>query len=203
MSDTYPIRLFGDKALRRRAMPVTRFDEALRAFIDTLGRSMLASDGAGLAAPQVGVPLRIFTLAGSYAGVLDPNEEHDPATELAAVRAFINPELLEVSGEKMDVEGCLSIPGIYADVPRAARVRLRYLDPYGDVHEVDAEGLMAKAIQHEFDHLEGILFLDRLAAEVRQELLDAHRSDLAQMQRDSRAYLKELQQAKLPQQPWP
>lgn len=203
MNETFPIRLFGDPVLRRRAAPVARFDEELRRFVGALGRSMLASDGAGLAAPQVGVPLRIFTLAGSYAGVLDPSEEHDAATELAAVRAFINPIVLEADGAKVDVEGCLSIPGLYAEVPRAARLRLSFQDAQGEAHEVEAEGLMAKAIQHELDHLEGILFLDRLPAAVRQQLLEEHRGELAQMQRDARAHLKELQRAKRPQQPWP
>lgn len=200
---TFPIRLYGDAVLRRRSLPVTQFDAEFRRLGAVLADTMLAAEGAGLAAPQVGVPLRVFALAGTYAGVLDPAEEHDAETERAAVRIVVNPQLVERAGTRVDVEGCLSIPGVYADVERAAALTLRYQDLDGAWHETPADGLHAKAVQHEIDHLDGILFLDRLAAEVRAEVMEAHRADLAQMQRDARAHLKELRAAGLPPQPWP
>jgi len=200
---TYPIRLYGDAVLRRRALPVTRFDGELRRFADALVDTMLTAEGAGLAAPQVGVPLRLFVLAGTYAGVLDPEEEHDAETERAAVRVLVNPQLVARDGSRVDVEGCLSIPGVYADVERAAAVTLRYQDLDGRWHETVAEGLKSKAVQHETDHLDGVLFLDRLDPEVRRALMEEHRAELAQMQRDARAHLKELRRAGLPPQPWP
>ena len=200
---TFPIRLYGDAVLRRRAQPVTRFDAEFRRLGDALAETMLAAEGAGLAAPQVGVPLRVFALAGTYAGVLDPAEEHDPATERAAVRLVVNPQVVAHADARVDVEGCLSIPGIYADVERAASLTLRYQDLDGAWHETPAEGLHAKAVQHEIDHLDGVLFLDRLAPDVRAALMEEHRAELAQMQRDARAHLKELRAAGLPPQPWP
>lgn len=200
---TYPIRLFGDTVLRRRAAPVTTFDARLRRFVTALGETMLVADGAGIAAPQVGVALRIFTLAGNYAGVLDPEEEHDEASQRNAVRAFINPQVVALNGRKLDMEGCLSIPGVYAEVERATHITLAYQDVFGVHHQRVAEGLMAKAVQHEIDHLEGVLFLDRLTRDVRQALIDEHRSDLSQMQRDARAHLKALRAAGEPLQPWP
>jgi len=200
---TYPIRLYGDAILRQRARPVTRFDAELRRLADALVDTMLTAEGAGLAAPQVGVPLRLFALAGTYAGVLDPEEEHDAETERAAARVLVNPELVLREGSRVDVEGCLSIPGVYTDVERAAGVTLRYQDLDGTWHETVADGLRAKAVQHETDHLDGVLFLDRLDPEVRRALMDEHRAELAQMQRDARAHLKELRRAGLPPQPWP
>jgi peptide deformylase len=200
---TFPIRLYGDAVLRRRAQPVTRFDAEFRRLGDALAETMLAAEGAGLAAPQVGVPLRVFALAGTYAGVLDPAEEHDPAAERAAVRLVVNPQVVAHADGRVDVEGCLSIPGIYADVERAASLTLRYQDLAGVWHETLAEGLHAKAVQHEIDHLDGVLFLDRLAPDVRAALMEEHRAELAQMQRDARAHLKELRAAGLPPQPWP
>jgi peptide deformylase len=200
---SYPIRLYGDAVLRRRAAPVVAFDAQLRNFVAALSETMLLADGAGLAAPQVGVPLRIFTLAGTYAGVLDPDAEHDEATQRAAVRTFINPRIVAQEGIKVDVEGCLSIPGVYADVERAARLTLEYQDLSGATARVVAEGLMSKAVQHEIDHLEGVLFLDRLPAASRRAVMEEHRNDLAQMQRDARAHLKALSGNGAKLQPWP
>lgn len=199
---TFPIRLYGDAVLRRRAAPVTRFDASLRGFTAALADTMIAAQGAGLAAPQVGVPLRIFVLAGAYAGVLDPEQEHDTATERAAVEVVINPIVLERHGATTDLEGCLSIPGIYAQVERARSLRLRYQDASGAWHERDATGLHAKAVQHELDHLEGVLFLDRLPEALRSEVMEEHRAELAAMQREARAHLKELRAQGLAAAPW-
>jgi peptide deformylase len=200
---TYPIRLFGDAVLRRPARPVERFDDELRSFGADLVETMLAAEGAGLAAPQVGVPLRLFAIAGTYVGVLDPDEEHDREAERAAARVIVNPRVVAREGRRVDVEGCLSIPGVYADVERDAAIAVRYQDLAGAWHEVTGEGIHAKALQHELDHLDGVLFLDRMAPAVRAEVMEEHRAALAQMQRDARAHLKELRRAGLRSQPWP
>ncbi|MDA0699976.1 MAG: peptide deformylase [bacterium] len=200
---TYPIRLYGDAVLRRAARAVERFDDELRRLGETLVETMLEADGAGLAAPQVGVPLRVFVVAGAYAGTLDPGEEHDRDAERAAARVIVNPQVVARQGRRVDLEGCLSIPGIYAEVERDAGLTLRYQDPRGAWQQLVAEGNHAKAIQHEVDHLDGVLFLDRLAAPARTEVMEGHRLELAQMQRDARAHLKELRLAGLPSQPWP
>lgn len=200
---TYPIRLYGDAVLRRRSRPIDVFDGELRRFGEALAATMLEAEGAGLAAPQVGVPLRLFALAGTYAGVLDPDEAHDPEVERASVRVLANPTIVAARGTRVGVEGCLSIPGVYADVERAADLTLRFQDLDGTWHETEASGPYAKAVQHELDHLEGVLFLDRLAPDVRRALMEEHRGELAQMQRDARAHLKELRQSRAPAQPWP
>lgn len=199
----YPIRLFGDPVLRRRARPVTQFGADLARLGDGLIDTMLGAQGAGLAAPQVGVGVRAFALAGTYAGLLDPTEEHDAATERAHAVVYVNPEIVERDGVRVDVEGCLSIPGLYTDVKRAARVVVRYQDPSGARHEVVAEGNHAKAVQHELDHLDGVLFLDRLSEPERRRLMDEHRAALAEMQRDAKAHLKALRDAGAPSAPWP
>ncbi len=199
---TYPIRLYGDAVLRRTARHVDRFDQELQDFAAALIETMLEAEGAGLAAPQVGVPLRIFALAGSYVGTLDPEEEHDRATEQAAARVLVNPEVVARDGRRLDLEGCLSIPGVYAEVERDAGLTLRYQDPSGAWHVAEATGNHAKAIQHELDHLDGVLFLDRLTPARRAQVMEEHRADLAQMQRDARAHLKELRLAGRPVEPW-
>jgi peptide deformylase len=199
----YPIRLYGDAVLRRAARPVERFDDALGAFGAALVETMLEAEGAGLAAPQVGVPLRVFALAGTYAGTLEPDEEHDRETERAAARVMVNPTIVARDGRRVDLEGCLSIPGVFADVERDAAITLRYQDLTGASHEVSGEGLHAKALQHELDHLDGILFFDRMSPAVRAEVMEQHRAELAQMQRDARAHLKELRLQGRPAQPWP
>lgn len=199
----YPIRLFGDPVLRRRARPVDRFGGDLVRLGDGLVDAMLAAQGAGLAAPQVGVGVRAFALAGTYAGLLDPTAEHDPATERAHAVVYVNPEIVERDGVRTDVEGCLSIPGLYTDVKRAARVVVRYQDLQGAKHEVVAEGNHAKAVQHELDHLDGVLFLDRLPEPERRRLMDEYRAELAEMQRDAKAHLKALREAGAPPAPWP
>jgi peptide deformylase len=200
---TFPIRLYGDAVLRRPSRPVERFDAELRRFGAALVDTMLEAEGAGLAAPQVGVPLRMFALAGTYVGTLDADEEHDREAERAAARVLVNPSVVARDGRRVDLEGCLSIPGIYADVERDATITLRYQDLTGAHHEVTAEGNHAKALQHELDHLDGILFFDRMAPAVRVEVMEAHRAELAQMQREARAHLKELRLAGLAAQPWP
>lgn len=200
---TFAIRLYGDPTLRRRSSAANVFDAALGHLGDELVAAMMAAEGAGLAAPQVGVPLRMFALAGTYAGTLDPDDEHDPEVERAAARVYVNPRIVTREGERVDVEGCLSIPGIYSDVRRAACLRLAYQDLAGQWHEERADANHAKAIQHEVDHLDGVLFLDRLAATERRELMEHHREELAQMQRDAKAHLKTLAAQRLPSRPWP
>lgn len=200
---TYPIRLYGDPVLRLKARPIEDFGPDLARLAKGMVDSLIEAEGAGLAAPQVGVPLRAFVLTGSYAGALDPEGEHDWEEERAAAVFYANPSIVEREGEREDVEGCLSIPGLSAKVWRAARVRLRYQDLQGRWQETEAEGVRAKAMQHELDHLDGVLYFDRMAAEARRELMEEHRRELAEMQREAKAHLKELRRQGLPSQPWP
>jgi peptide deformylase len=140
-----PIRLFGDPVLRRRAVEVVDFDKELRRLVEDLTDTMLDAPGAGLAAPQLGVGLRVFTW------YVDGRVGH-----------LVNPRLT-LSAECQDGgEGCLSIPGVTYDTRRAMHVVAHGFDMYGEPIVVEGSELLARAIQHETDHLDGILFIDRL-----------------------------------------
>ena len=161
---------FPDKRLRTVARPVETFDAALSRLIDDMLETMYDAPGIGLAATQVDVHRRLL--------VLDVSE--DKSRPLV----FINPEILRAEGHQVYQEGCLSVPGIYADVTRAASVRVRAQDRVGDVFELDADGLLAVCIQHEMDHLAGKVFVDYLSPlkreHVRKKLAKAARgSDAA------------------------
>ena len=140
---------FPDRRLRTVAKPVAQVDDALRALIDDMFETMYAAPGIGLAASQVDVHRRLM--------VLDVSENSD------APMVFINPEILSAEGEEVYEEGCLSVPGIYAEVKRAERIRVRALDRNGQAFELETDGLLAVCIQHEMDHLAGKLFVDYLS----------------------------------------
>jgi len=148
------IRLFGDPVLRTPAAEVTVFDKEIRRLVKDLEDTMLEAPGAGLAAPQIGVGLRVFTW------FVDDRLGH-----------LVNPSL-EVSDELQDgEEGCLSFPGIYADTPRAMRVVAKGQDMHGEPLTVEGSALLARALQHETDHLDGILFIDRLDREQKKQAM--------------------------------
>jgi peptide deformylase len=147
-----PIRLFGDPVLRTKADPVVDFDKELRALVRDLTETLLDEGGAGLAAPQIGVGLRVFAF--------DVDD---------TVGYLVNPDLHFPDEEEQDgPEGCLSIPGIYVDTKRRQNVVANGFNEYGDPVRLVGTGLMARCCQHETDHLDGILFLDRLDAQARK-----------------------------------
>jgi peptide deformylase len=152
------LRFMGDPVLRKAAAPVEFLSDEVRRLIEDMFDTMYAEEGVGLAAPQVGVSQRVI--------VVDPREDD------VAPFALINPEILEFS-EDLDrgEEGCLSIPGLREIVERPYAVRVRGLDRDGQPTEFEAEGLLARILQHEVDHLDGILFLDRVSALKRKLLL--------------------------------
>ena len=139
-------------ALKQKSVSVEAVDDRLRALMDDMLETMYAAPGVGLAAIQVGVAKRVI--------VMDLAKGEDPP----APRHFVNPEILWASDETQPYEeGCLSVPEVYDEVERPARVRLAYLNYHGQAIEEDAEGLFAVCIQHEIDHLEGVLFIDHLS----------------------------------------
>ena len=152
------IRLFGDPVLRTVAAPVVDFDKQLRQLVQDLTDTMLEAPGAGLAAPQIGVGLRVFTY----------NVED-------VVGHLINPELTLTDETQTGDEGCLSIPGLTLDCTRAFGVVARGFDMYGEPVVIEGTEMLARCIQHETDHLDGILFVDRLDAETRKAALKAIR----------------------------
>jgi peptide deformylase len=155
------VRKLGDPVLRARALPVERFDDTLRAEIERMGELMHDALGVGLAATQLGVLHRVLVYR-AYS--------EDPLT------ALVNP-VLEWQSEELEIaeEGCLSLPGVHVDVERPMRVRVRAKDAAGKEVEVEAEGLEARVIQHEIDHLNGVLILDLISREARKEAMRAMR----------------------------
>ncbi|HEV7961477.1 MAG TPA: peptide deformylase [Actinoplanes sp.] len=149
-----PIRLLGDPVLRTPADPVVSFDDELRAVVDDLEETVREPGRAGLAGPQIGVGLRVF----SY------NVE-------GVVGHLINPVLSDLAGEEIDDEGCLSIPGLYFPTPRAASVTAVGTDRDGKPVRIEATGFLARALQHETDHLEGRLYIDTLTGDARRQAL--------------------------------
>ncbi|WP_457033949.1 peptide deformylase [Kitasatospora sp. P5_F3] len=153
-----PIRIFGDPVLRATARPVTTFDKELRRLVKDLTETMLNAPGAGLAAPQLGVSLRVFTY--NVDGV---------------VGHLINPDLSLSEEEQDGPEGCLSLPGLRYDTKRAFGVVAKGVNMHGEPVTVEGTQLLARCIQHETDHLDGIIFIDRLDREQRKAALKAIR----------------------------
>src|SRR5687768_18076924 len=149
-----------DPVLRQISTPVEKVDDELRAFIADMFETMYDAPGIGLAAVQVGVPKRLLVM-----DLQEPEDPDDPESKpVREPRVFINPEILETSNHEVPyTEGCLSVPDQYAEVMRPDRIRARWLDENGDQHEEDLDGLLAVCLQHEMDHLEGILFIDHLS----------------------------------------
>lgn len=160
--------LYPDDPLRSKAEPYEGFDSDLEQLAEDMLETMYVYEGVGLAGPQVGLAKRLFVM-------------HDPDGK---AMCLVNPEILEAEGTEMGEEGCLSLPQVYAMVPRAPRIRVRAYDPHGTKREFESFGYEARIIQHEIDHLEGIVFPDRLDilsreaklqewAEIRERLLNA------------------------------
>jgi len=153
------IRIYGDPVLRRKAEPVEDFNAELRDLADSLVDSMYANQsGIGLAAPQIGVSKRLLVIDRSF------GEEFDN------ILVMVNPEIVEADGETTFEEGCLSVPGIFEPVSRPVRIFARYRDVDGVLREIESDDFLARVIQHETDHLDGILFIDRLGTIKRQLL---------------------------------
>ncbi|TCK75332.1 peptide deformylase [Acidipila rosea] len=150
---------FPDPVLQQPAAAVTNFDDELRQLVDDMFESMYAAHGIGLAGPQVGIAKRLT--------VIDLSFQKDPEQKLV----LINPEIILAQGKQYEEEGCLSLPDIREKVRRAAKVRVRAQDVEGKWFELDGEELLARALQHEIDHLDGVLFIFRVSALKRDLIL--------------------------------
>jgi peptide deformylase len=152
------VRIYGDPCLKEKSDTVEEFGEELKRLVADMGETMYASKGIGLAAPQVGVNKRVFVMDTDWV-----EEEGGKKTGKRRLRAFINPEFTWQSEEDEAVsEGCLSLPDLEGDVYRPISVRMRWTDLKGAKHEETLDGLMARCVQHETDHLDGVLFVDRM-----------------------------------------
>ncbi|CAN5501849.1 peptide deformylase [soil metagenome] len=212
-----PIRYYGDPVLRKAAKPVTRFDEELDSLVKDMRETMYAYNGVGIAAPQVGESLRVF-LALEFGPHDDPHDDRAEGAEavdtseeeerdlermspeekrrhwgVVAEHVMVNPELRDLSGSQYGRDGCLSLPGLFVEEMRRDRkLRVDYQDLGGRPHTLTTEGHFAHVIQHENDHLDGVLFIDWLDEGARRDFMDEHRQALAEMQREAKALLKEL-----------
>jgi len=168
------IIILPDKRLRMASKPIARIDSEVRRLVADMFETMYEAPGIGLAAIQVGIPMRVVTMDLS---------KREAAAE---PRTFVNPELVWWSEEKsVYEEGCLSIPEVHEDVERPARVKLRYLDLEGEPHEEDAEGLFATCIQHEVDHLNGVLFIDHISKLKRNRIIKKFTKAAKRAEQDS------------------
>ncbi|MBR1580892.1 MAG: peptide deformylase [Selenomonadaceae bacterium] len=138
------IKKMGEPVLKEICAPVDRIDKKLRHLLDDMAETMYAKEGVGIAAPQVGVPIRVAVID------VDKKKRYE----------LINPVIVEREGSVIDQEGCLSFPGMFGDVERAEKVKVEYTNRYGKKRVVDAEGLLARCLQHEIDHLDGKLFIE-------------------------------------------
>lgn len=154
------IRKYPDPVLKKKTEPLTRFGPEEQALFEDMIETMYAEEGVGLAAPQVGISKRIIVASPT----MKQGEEH----------VFVNPEIIEARGREAAKEGCLSLPGIGGEIPRAKVIRFRALDRHGKPVEVEAKDFFARIIQHEVDHINGLLLIDRVDFNKRQELLAAY-----------------------------
>lgn len=155
-----PIIKAPDPILKKRCAPIKQVDDDIRRLMDDMLETMYAAPGVGLAAPQVGVPKRIIVVDTS-----NPQEDRLPLL-------MANPEIIQASADlQLREEGCLSFPDQYEEVERPATVRVRYLDHENEIREIDAEGLQAVCVQHEIDHLDGVLLVDHLSTLKRSIIL--------------------------------
>lgn len=154
------VRTYPDPILKLKAVPLTEFGPKEQKLFDDMIETMYVEDGVGIAAPQIGVSKRIFIACPT----MKKGEEY----------VVVNPEVYESSGRETGVEGCLSLPGVSGDVVRAKKLKMRYQDRFGKHHDIEAKDFFARVIQHEMDHLDGMLLIDRVSFNQRQEILSQY-----------------------------
>ena len=163
------IKRYPDEVLKKKALPVERVDDSLRSLIDDMIETMYAAPGVGLAAPQIGVSKRLIVIDVST------REEKSPLIVL------VNPQIIEADGFVEFEEGCLSVPEYIAVITRAERTVVKGLDRKGAPVEIEGTGLLARALQHEIDHLDGVLFIDRMSSIKREFFKKRYRKSLREL----------------------
>lgn len=166
------IRLYGDPVLRKQCLPVETIDDSIRELVDDLIATVDSANGLGLAAPQIGVAKRVVV-------VVDVQQNGKRVHKV-----LINPEVVSSCGEEVSEEGCLSIPGVFAQVKRPRSVVVAGISPEGKSTTVEADGLLARALLHEIDHLDGVLFIDRIGV-LRRTLLRKKLDEIRKMQAEA------------------
>lgn len=156
------IRVYPDPLLKLKSQPLHAFGPEEQNFFDDMVETMWVEDGVGLAAPQVGISKRVLVAA--------------PTVKKGEEYIMINPEIISSQGREAGIEGCLSLPGLSGEVPRAKKIKCRFQDRFGKTHEIEAKDFFARIIQHEIDHLDGVLLIDRVDFAQRQALLGQYQS---------------------------
>ena len=159
-----PIVLYGDAVLRKKASEILQWNSELKILIDNMFETMYQAKGVGLAAPQIGKSLRVFVIDARPFAEDEPENSEAYRQLVDFKKVFINAQCTELSGELWNFnEGCLSIPKIREDVQRPSQIRMQYRDEHWNLHEDTFSGIQARIIQHEYDHIEGTLFTDRIS----------------------------------------
>ena len=184
-----PIIAYGDPVLRKRAKDIEPGSIDVKALSETMYETMYAASGVGLAAPQIGQSIRMFVVDGEPLNEDEAEEDIDPGL-VGFKKVFINPEIIEEAGDDWGFEeGCLSIPGIRGEVVRPEIIVIRYFDTDWVEHEEEYEGMAARIIQHEYDHLDGKLFTDYLPT-LRRQLIKKKLSDITKGKTDAEYRMK-------------
>lgn len=166
-----PIYLYGQPVLRKKAQDISPDYPKLQELISNMFETMYNADGVGLAAPQIGLDIRLFVID------LEPLVEDEPQYA-GFKKVFINPQIIERTGDILPfTEGCLSLPGIRESVDRESKIRIKYLDENFEEHDEEYDEFYARCIQHEYDHIEGILFIDKLSA-IRKQIIKSKLNNL-------------------------
>lgn len=180
-----PIYTYGQPVLRKVAEDITPEYPELKVLIDNMFETMVKADGVGLAAPQIGLPIRVVTIT------LDPLADENPEFK-DFNKVYINPHILEVFGEEVTMdEGCLSLPGIHEAVKRGTSIRVKYMDENFNEYEEVVEGFLARVMQHEFDHLEGKMFIDHIST-LRKQMIKGKLNTLLKGKARSSYKMKQL-----------
>lgn len=160
-----PIVAYGDPVLRKKATPITKDYPKLESLLENMHETMYGAYGVGLAAPQIGLPIRLFLVDTSPFAEDEAFTEEEQEALKNFKRTFINAEIIEEEGDEWAFnEGCLSIPDVREDVFRQPKIKIQYQDENFETHTEEFDGLIARVIQHEYDHIEGILFTDKLSS---------------------------------------
>jgi peptide deformylase len=168
----HPIVLYGSPMLRKSSREIQIGHQELKELVTDMFETMHVSDGIGLAAPQIGKSLRIFVVDAT------PMKEDDPSLD-GFKKVFINPRIVEETGERWTYkEGCLSLPGLHEDVDRHSSIRIQYFDEEFNFHDEKYDGVKARVMQHEYDHLDGVLFIDRISP-LKKKLIKGKLNDIA------------------------
>ena len=184
-----PIIAYGDPVLRKRAKPIEPGSLDVKALSEVMFETMYAASGVGLAAPQIGQSIRMFVVDGQALNDDEPEEDIDPSL-IGFKKVFINPEIIEEAGDDWGFEeGCLSIPGIRGEVFRPEIIVIHYFDTDWNEHEEEYEGMAARIIQHEYDHLNGKLFTDYLPT-LRRQLIKKKLADITKGKTDAEYRMK-------------